>query len=69
MCQLLSQHDYRFSCLPRPGIVITTAWYIVYHGLVHRLPRPGKDITTRWYKYYQMVVQKLVNRNTCTRLW
>ena len=45
-----------------PFLLSTTAWYIVYRGLVHRLPRPGKDITTRWYKYYQRVVQQQVNR-------
>ena len=29
--------------VPRPGKPITTAWYIVYHGLVHRLPRAGNE--------------------------
>ena len=38
-----SPHDYRFTNLPRRGNTFTTAWYTVYHGLVHRLPRRGNQ--------------------------
>ncbi|MBO5632455.1 MAG: hypothetical protein J5965_25650, partial [Aeriscardovia sp.] len=46
--------------VPRPGNTCTTAWYIVYHGLVHRLPRPGTSFTTAWYIVYHVLVMKLV---------
>ena len=38
----------------------TTAWYIAYHGLVHRLPRPGTSFTTAWYIVYHVLVMKMV---------
>ena len=37
----------------------TTARYIVYHGLVHRLLRPGTSFTTAWYIVYHVLVNSL----------
>ena len=58
-----SPHNYRFTNLPRRGTSFTTAWYIVYQGLVHRLPRPGTSFTKAWYIVYHAVVTNLVNRS------
>ncbi len=36
------------QCVPRPGNMCTTAWYMVYQRVVHGLPGLGNRITSAW---------------------